>query len=60
MISTHKKVLNKTLIFDTTKVSKDIIMDNIIEALGDKTNDEFYFEHPVGLNYFTLKREDGR
>ena len=35
-------------------------MDNIIEALGDKINDEFYFEHPVGSNYFTLTREDGR
>ena len=60
MISTCKKILNKTLIFDTTKVNKEIIMDKIIEALGDKTNDEFYFEHPVGSNYFTLKREDGR
>ena len=34
-------------------------MDKIIEALNDKTNDEFYIEHPVGWNYFTLKRENG-
>ena len=60
LISTHKKELNKILIFDTTKVNKEIIMDNIIEALGDKINDEFYFEHPVGSNYFTLTQEDGR
>ena len=25
-----------------------------------KKNDEFYVEHTVGSNYFTLKREDGR
>lgn len=60
LISTHKKVLNKTLIIHTTKVNKETIMDNIIEALGDKINDEFYFEHPVASNYFTLTREDGR
>ena len=35
-------------------------MDKIIEALHDKTNDEFYTEHPVGSNYFTLKQEDRR
>ena len=35
-------------------------MDKIIEALGDKRNDEFYIEHPVCSKYFTLKREDGR
>ena len=35
-------------------------MDMIIDALNDKTNDEFYIEHPVCSNYFTLEREDGR
>ena len=35
-------------------------MDMIIDALNDKTNDEFYVEHPVGSNYFTLKQEVGR
>ena len=25
-----------------------------------KQIDEFYIEHPVSSNYFTLKREDGR
>ena len=55
-----KKILNKTLIFDTTKINEEIIMDKITEALNDKTNNEFYIEHPFGSNYFTLKREDGR
>ena len=41
-----KKILNKTLTFDTTKINEEIIMDKIIEALSDKTNDEFYIEHP--------------
>ena len=35
-------------------------MDEIIEVLNDKTNDEFDIEHPSGSNYFTLKRVDGR
>ena len=35
-------------------------MDKIIEALIDKTNNEFYKEHPPGSNYFTLEQEDGR
>ena len=30
------------------------------DALNDKANDKFYNEHPVGSNFFTLKREDGR
>ena len=46
--------------FDTSKINEEIIMGKIIEALNDKTNDEFYIEHPPGSNYFTLKREDGR
>ena len=54
-----EKVL-KTLTFDTTKIDEEIIMDMMIDALKDKTNDEFYIEHPAGSNYFTLKREDGR
>ena len=55
-----KKILNKTLIFNTTKINEEIIMDKITEALNYKTNDEFYIEHTVGSNYFTLKQEDGR
>ena len=58
--SPKQKTLNKTLIFDTTKINREIIMDIIIQALNDKTNDKFYIEHPPGSYYFTLKREDGR
>ena len=54
-----KKILNKTLLFDTKKIDENIIMDRIIEALP-LTNDGFYIEHPVGSNSFTLKQEEGR
>ena len=54
-----QKILNKTLLFDTKKIDEEIIIDRIIETLPS-TNDEFYIEHPVGSNEFTLKREDGR
>ena len=40
-----KKKLNKTLIFDTTKINEEIKVGKIIEALIDKTNNEFYIEH---------------
>ena len=46
--------------FDTNKIDEEIIMDMMIDALNDKTNDEFYIDHPVGSDYFSLKREDGR
>ena len=42
-----EKALNKTL---------RVLMTN---ALNNKTN-EFYIDHPVGSNYFTLKRVYGR
>ena len=54
-----KKMLNRTLLFDIKKIDEEIIMDRIIQALP-ADNDEFYIEHPVGSNSFTLKREDGR
>ena len=54
-----KKTLNKTLLFDTSKIDEKLIMDKIIQALPPD-NDEFYIEHPEGSNSFTLKIEDGR
>ena len=54
-----KKILNKTLLFDTTKIDEEIIMDMIMHAMP-ADNDDSCIEHPVDLNSFTLKREDGR
>ena len=53
------KILNSTLLFDNKKIDQEIIMDRIIQALP-ADNDEFYIEHPIGSNSFTVKREDGR
>ena len=52
------KILNKKLLFDTTKIGEKIIMDMIIRSLP-ADNDNLYIEHPIGSNSFTLKREDG-
>ena len=55
-----KEILNKTLLFDTKKIDEEIMLDKITEALKHPMNDEFYIEHPVALNAFTLKQEDER
>ena len=44
-----KKILNKTLLFDATKIDEGIVTDMIIRALPTD-NDDFYFEHPIGSN----------
>ena len=54
-----KKILNKALLFDTSRVDDEIIMDKIINALP-KDNDDYYNEHSTDSNYFILRREDGR
>ena len=41
--------------FDTTKITEEIIVDKITEALNDEANDKFYIEYPFGSNYFNLK-----
>ena len=51
--------LDKTLLFDTSKIDEKLIMDKIIQALLPD-NDDLYIEHPEGSNSFTLKREDRR
>ena len=55
-----KNVLNKTLVFDTSKINREVITDEIIELINDPLIDEYYIDHPSGINSFTLKREDGR
>ena len=52
-----KKIkLNATIWYYKNRRRK-ILIDKIIDALNDKTNDEFYIEHPIGSNSFTLKRD---
>ena len=45
--------------FDTSKTDVEILRVMMTDALNNKTN-EFYIDHPVGSNYFTLKRVYGR
>ena len=54
-----KEILNKTLLFDTSKIDEELLMDKIIHALPPD-HDDFYIEHAKGSNSLTLKREDGR
>ena len=55
-----KNILNKKLIFDTSKIDQEIIMGRITDAINDKNNDEFYIKHQPGSNYFALRKENGR
>ena len=36
-----KEILNKTLIFDTSKVDEEVIIDGIIDAIKDPFNDKY-------------------
>ena len=55
-----KYILNKTLLFDTSKRNEEVIMDKIIESLMNRLNENYYIDHPDDTNSFTLKQEDGR
>ena len=50
-----------SLLFDTSKINEEVIMDKITESVSDPLNDTYYVDHPPpGTNSFTLKREGGR
>ena len=55
-----KKILNKTLIFDTVMIDEEIIIDRITDAINDPFNDKYWIEHKPGTNCFTLRLEDGK
>ena len=55
-----KNILNKTLLFDTSKTNKEVIIDKIIESINDPLNDKYYIDHPSVTNSLILKQEDGR
>ena len=52
-------LLNKTILFDVSRVDEEKIMDKIIENLPF-TNDDFYIIHEPGANSFSLRRGDGK
>ena len=55
-----KRILNKTLIFDTSIIVEEIIIDRIIDAINDPLSDKFWIEHKPGINNFTLRLGDRR
>ena len=54
-----KKKLNKTILFDTSRIDEEKAMDKILEALP-ADNNEVCVLHEPRTNAFTLKREDGK
>ena len=54
-----EKILNKTILFDVSRVDEEKIMHKIIENLPS-TNDDFYIIHEPGTNSFSLRRQDGK
>ena len=54
-----KKLLNKTLLFDTSRVNEELIMKKRIENFPGGNN-ELYILHKPGINSFSLRREDGQ
>ena len=55
-----KLILNKRIMFYTTTIDEEIIIDKIIDAINNSYNDEYRIEHKLGTNYFTLRLENGR
>ena len=50
--------LNKTVLFDTSKIYEEKIIERILENIpGD--NDDMYLIHEPGTDTFSLRREDG-
>ena len=54
-----KKLLNKTMLFDTSRVNEELIMKKRIENFP-RGNNELYIVHKPGTNSFSLRREDGK
>ena len=46
-----RKSLNKTLIFDTSVLDEEIIIDRIIDAINDPFIDKYWIERKPGTNY---------
>lgn len=53
-----EKILNKNLVFDTSRIDEEKIIDKIIQSLP-ADNDELNIEPEPGKNVFTLKRKNG-
>ena len=52
-------MLNKAVLFDTSKVSEEKVVDKILESFPADNNDIYLIQEP-DTNSFSLRREDGR
>ena len=48
-----KKILSKTLLFDTSTVDEEVIIDKIADGINDPFNDKYWIEHEPRTDYFT-------
>ena len=55
-----KQLLNKRLIFDTSIIEKDIIIDRIINAIANSYDNKYWMEHKPGAKCFTIRLENER
>ena len=55
-----KKTLNKTLLFYTSTVYEEVIIDKIIDGINDSFNDKYWIEQEPGTDYFMLRLENGK
>ena len=53
----QKFFLNKTVLFDTSKVGEEKIIDRILENIPGDVDDIYFIQEP-GTNAFSLRRED--
>ena len=53
-----KQLLNKRLIFDTSIIEKDIIIDRIINAIVNSYDNKYWMEHKPGAKCFTIRLEN--
>ena len=53
-----KQLLNKRLIFDTSIIEKDIIIDRIINAIANSYDNKYWMEHKPGAKCFTIRLEN--
>ena len=45
-----KNILNKTLLFHTSKTNEEVIIDKITESLNDLLYGKYYIDHPGDTN----------
>ena len=60
LILIQKKKLSKTLLFDTSTIDEEVIIDKIIDDINDPFNDKYWIEHVPGTDYFTLRLKNGK